>query len=146
MVNKGKAGGNPPSPLSAAEFVRQAKSEKRAQEKLHGPDYRRASLAIHPWVCAKCGKEFTQSNLAGLTVHHRDHNHANNPPDGSNWENLCIECHADEHSRMLLADYYEQANVGAGESEARPAEHPAKSAGLGTLGEKFGALVKTNQR
>ncbi len=23
-----------------------------------------------------------------LTVHHKDHNHDNNPPDGSNWELL----------------------------------------------------------
>ena len=29
----------------------------------------------------------------------------NNPPDGSNWENLCIYCHDDEHSRGLLGDY-----------------------------------------
>jgi len=28
-----------------------------------------------------------------LTVHHRDHNHDNNPPDGSNWELLCVYCH-----------------------------------------------------
>jgi hypothetical protein len=27
------------------------------------------------------------------------------PPDGSNWENLCIYCHDDEHSRSILADY-----------------------------------------
>lgn len=133
------------SPLSAAEFVRQAKSEKRALERVRGPDYRRASLAIHPWVCAKCGREFSQSNIEGLTVHHRDHNHDNNPPDGSNWENLCIDCHADEHSRMQLADYYEQANRGAGGSEPRPTELPVKSTGLCKLGEKFGALLKKNQ-
>ncbi|MEK7803683.1 MAG: HNH endonuclease, partial [Deltaproteobacteria bacterium] len=24
---------------------------------------------------------------------------------GSNWENLCVYCHEDEHSRGLLADY-----------------------------------------
>ncbi len=145
MLNKGKPGGAPTAPMSAAEFVRQAKNDKRAQEKVRGPDYRRASLAIHPWVCAKCGKEFTQATLQGLTVHHRDHNHDNNPADGSNWENLCVECHADEHSRMGLADYYEQANRDAGPSAARPAERPVKSTGLGTLGEKFGALLKKNQ-
>jgi hypothetical protein len=27
------------------------------------------------------------------------------PADGSNWENLCVWCHDDEHSRSLLADY-----------------------------------------
>ena len=145
MLNKGKAGGKPTVPLSAADFVRQAKNEKRTQEKLSGPDYRRASLAIHPWVCAKCGKEFTQATLQGLTVHHRDHNHDNNPPDGSNWENLCVECHNNEHSRMGLADYYEEARRGAGASETRPAERPTKSTGLGTLADKFGALMKKGQ-
>jgi len=24
---------------------------------------------------------------------------------GSNWENLCVYCHDDEHSRSLLGDY-----------------------------------------
>ena len=35
-----------------------------------------------------------------LTVHHKDHNHDNNPLDGSNWELLCIYCHENEHSRV----------------------------------------------
>ena len=39
--------------------------------------------------------------LRELTVHHRDHNHDNNPPDGSNWELLCVYCHDNEHSREL---------------------------------------------
>jgi hypothetical protein len=38
-----------------------------------------------------------------LTVHHRDHNHDNNPPDGSNWELLCLYCHDNEHQRQLEA-------------------------------------------
>lgn len=63
--------------------------------------YREQSLKIHPWVCARCGREFTRENLHLLTVHHRDHNHDNNPPDGSNWENLCLYCHDNEHSRYL---------------------------------------------
>lgn len=63
--------------------------------------YREQSLKIHPWVCARCGREFTRENLHLLTVHHRDHNHDNNPPDGSNWENLCLYCHENEHSRYL---------------------------------------------
>ena len=63
--------------------------------------YRERSLKIHPWVCARCGREFTLENLHILTVHHKDHNHDNNPPDGSNWENLCLYCHDNEHSRYL---------------------------------------------
>ena len=38
-------------------------------------------------------------------MHHKDGNHQNNPLNGSNWENLCIYCHDDEHSRGLLGDY-----------------------------------------
>ncbi|MGA7562752.1 MAG: YajD family HNH nuclease [Desulfobaccales bacterium] len=67
--------------------------------------YREQSLRIHGMVCAKCGREFTQKNRKQLTVHHKDGNPRNNPKDGSNWENLCIYCHDDEHSRQLLADY-----------------------------------------
>ena len=40
-----------------------------------------------------------------LTVHHRDHNHDNNPVDGSNWELLCVYCHDNEHSRYVDAGY-----------------------------------------
>jgi len=67
--------------------------------------YRERSLAIHGWICAKCAREFEAETLHLLTVHHRDGNHHYNPPDGSNWENLCVYCHEDEHSRGLLADY-----------------------------------------
>jgi hypothetical protein len=42
-------------------------------------------------------------------VHHRDHNHDNNPPDGSNWELLCLYCHENEHSRREVAEAYEGA-------------------------------------
>ena len=61
--------------------------------------YRDKSLKIHGLICAKCGREFEEKERQLLTVHHRDGNHANNPPDGSNWENLCVYCHEDEHSR-----------------------------------------------
>jgi len=75
------------------------RARKLKDERLKG--YREQSLKIHPWVCARCGREFTGANLHLLTVHHKDHNHENNPPDGSNWENLCIYCHDNEHSRFL---------------------------------------------
>jgi len=67
--------------------------------------YRERSLALHGWICALCAREFDADNLHLLTVHHRDGNHHNNPPDGSNWENLCADCHEAEHSKELLADY-----------------------------------------
>ena len=68
-------------------------------------NFRELSLKIHGLICAKCGREFTYRNRHLLTVHHRNGNHRNNPPDGSNWENLCVYCHDDEHSRGLLGDY-----------------------------------------
>jgi 5-methylcytosine-specific restriction endonuclease McrA len=68
--------------------------------------YREQSLRIHGLICAKCAREFEEKDRQMLTVHHRDGNHANNPPDGSNWENLCAYCHDDEHSRGGLGTYY----------------------------------------
>ncbi len=68
-------------------------------------DYRERSLKIHGLICAKCGREFDEKTRHLLTVHHKDGNHLNNPPDGSNWENLCVYCHDDEHTRELLGNY-----------------------------------------
>ena len=79
------------------DVVAQAVKGRDARER----DYRAQSLKIHPWVCGRCGREFTRENLHELTVHHKDHNHDNNPPDGSNWENLCIYCHDNEHARLV---------------------------------------------
>ncbi len=67
--------------------------------------YRELSLKIHGLICAKCGREFEPKDRHLLTVHHKDGNRNNNPSDGSNWENLCIYCHDDEHSRGMLGDY-----------------------------------------
>ena len=49
-----------------------------------------------------------------LTVHHKDHNHDNNPPDGSNWELLCLYCHDHEHEKNGMAGF------GGGGTEAPP--------------------------
>jgi hypothetical protein len=65
--------------------------------------YRDQALKIYPWICGRCAREFTLSNLRELTVHHRDHDHSNNPPDGSNWELLCLYCHDNEHQKQLEA-------------------------------------------
>lgn len=83
--------------------------------------YREQSLRIHPWVCARCGREFTIKNLHLLTVHHKDHNHDNNPPDGSNWENLCVYCHDNEHSRHL--DYEVGGGIEVGDDEGGAIVH-----------------------
>ncbi len=49
---------------------------------------------------------FQGNGCEKLTVHHKDHNHDNNPPDGSNWELLCLFCHDNEHSRGLNSEHY----------------------------------------
>ncbi|MFA6411932.1 MAG: YajD family HNH nuclease [Syntrophales bacterium] len=82
---------------------------KKANQKPPGEDYRERSLTIHGLVCARCAREFSGVQRQLLTVHHKDGNHHNNPPDGSNWENLCVYCHDDTHSRGLLGDYLEGA-------------------------------------
>lgn len=76
-----------------------ANARREAEKRLDG--YREQSLRIHPWICGRCGREFTLKNLHELTVHHKDHNHDNNPADGSNWENLCLYCHDNEHQRYV---------------------------------------------
>lgn len=76
-------------------------AEARRARELREQGYRERALKLLPWLCGRCGREFTRENLQLLTVHHRDHNHDHNPPDGSNWELLCVYCHDAEHSRYL---------------------------------------------
>lgn len=78
-----------------------ADARRSAEQRDQG--YREKALKIYPWICGRCAREFTRVNVRELTVHHRDHNHDNNPPDGSNWELLCLYCHDNEHQRQLEA-------------------------------------------
>ena len=73
--------------------------------------YRQRALKLYPWICGRCMREFDHSNLRELTVHHRDHDHDNNPADGSNWELLCVFCHDNEHQRLV-----EQLTEGSSDS------------------------------
>ena len=78
-----------------------ADARRSADERDQG--YREQALKIYPWICGRCTREFTRANLRELTVHHRDHNHNNNPSNGSNWELLCVYCHDNEHQRQTEA-------------------------------------------
>ena len=93
---------------------------RRAREE-RATGYREQALSIYPWICGRCGREFTHANLQLLEVHHRDHNHDHNPPDGSNWELLCTYCHENEHQR-LLTEQGRQPEV-PGRSEVTAATH-----------------------
>lgn len=67
--------------------------------------YRERALQLLPHICARCGREFSGVRIRELTVHHKDHDHDNNPPDGSNWELLCLYCHDHEHEKHLMAGH-----------------------------------------
>ena len=86
--------------------------------------YREQALKIYPWICGRCAREFTRENLQQLTVHHRDHNHDNNPTDGSNWELLCLYCHDNEHSRELEHDAAVEAGHNGKASANRATAQP----------------------
>ena len=73
--------------------------------------YRERALKMYPWVCGRCGRTFTRANLQELTVHHRNHDHDDNPPDGSNWELLCVYCHDNEHSRYTDQQYFSEGST-----------------------------------
>ena len=79
--------------------------QKKAQAE-RARSYREQALKTLPWICGRCAREFGRERLRELTVHHKDGNHDNNPPDGSNWELLCVYCHENEHAR------YEDAKAG----------------------------------
>jgi hypothetical protein len=81
-------------------------AEARRYQVQREQSYRAQALKLYPWICARCGREFSGTKLRELTVHHKDHNHDNNPPDGSNWELLCLYCHENEHARQQVADVY----------------------------------------
>lgn len=95
----------------AHQIVAEARRYKEEREK----GYREQALKLFPWICGRCAREFDHKNLRELTVHHTDHNHDNNPADGSNWELLCLYCHDNEHQR-----FEEQIRYGSkGSSESR---------------------------
>ncbi len=130
---------------SPEEVVRELKQD--AQRPV-GEDYRERSLAIHGLICARCGREFDESNRKLLTVHHKDGNHHHNPPDGSNWENLCVYCHEDVHSRELLGAYLEG---GGGEKEAslvysNDRNNKGESAGFSALGQKLMTAMEKKRK
>ncbi len=120
----------PKSAEEIDEIVRKMRNEQARPE-----NYREKSLRIHGLVCARCGREFDQATRHLLTVHHKDHDHHNNPPDGSNWENLCVYCHDDAHSRSVLGEY---VNGQTTEKTGRLVyEDPGAGSGSSSLGDLF---------
>lgn len=91
---------NPNAELSS-EILRQRRNLAAQQQQ----SYRQRALRLLPHICASCGREFSGKRLKELTVHHKDHDFTNNPPDGSNWELLCLYCHDHEHEKHKLAAF-----------------------------------------
>ena len=89
-------------PQKAAKILADVQRQRAARDQ----GYREKALALFPHVCGRCGREFSGKNLRELTVHHKDHDHDNNPADGSNWELLCVYCHDDEHQKSLSSGYH----------------------------------------
>ena len=107
-----------------------ADARRAAEEREKG--YREQALKMYPHICARCGREFNRQNLSELTVHHRDHNHDNNPSDGSNWELLCLYCHDNEHQRQSEA----HRGFGSSEENRRPSSTHKPFADLKSLLDK----------
>ncbi len=85
---------NDPSRLDKMILEARLNADKRAQ------GYREQALKLFPWVCGRCARTFDRKNLQLLEVHHKNNNHDDNPPDGSNWELLCTYCHENEHAKL----------------------------------------------
>jgi len=114
---------------------RQFISQLRREQEKRMQGYRERALKMFPPICGRCGREFEGKRLRELTVHHKDHNHDNNPPDGSNWELLCVYCHDNEHDRNSVADWSDDP-LPSGESTSVSTYNPF--AGLDSLLKKKG--------
>ena len=97
----------PASPERQAQILAEMQRDREARQN----SYRDRALKLLPHVCARCGRELDGKRLRELTVHHIDHNYRNNPPDGSNWELLCLYCHDHEHEKFKVAGHYEGATA-----------------------------------
>ena len=100
-------------PIDHAKLDRIVADARRARDE-RADRYRERALQIYPWVCGRCARTFDHTNVSQLTVHHRDHNHHNNPADGSNWELLCLYCHDNEHQRQVDLHYQKEEAASAG--------------------------------
>src|SRR4051812_14154626 len=116
--------------------------------KERGRSYRDRALKILPWICGRCAREFGRERLRELTVHHKDGNHDNNPPDGSNWELLCIYCHENEHARFedSIAGKSGKSGKSGSEPQKQNQEKPGSDPTTHRPLEKLGELLKKKEK
>jgi len=123
MSSRDTQSDNEPLDPIVAEFRRNKAREEGS--------YRARALKLLPHVCAHCGREFEGRRLRELTVHHKDVDPTNNPPDGSNWELLCLYCHDHEHGHNADAAAALTGDAPAAERETTGLQQPF--AGLADL-------------
>ena len=119
-------------PIDTAKLDQVVVNARKASEE-RAAGYRDQALKLYPWVCGRCARTFGRENLRELTVHHKDMDHDNNPPDGSNWELLCIYCHDNEHQK------YEEHLATLARGSGKPAK-PSASGGTTATFNPFAAL------
>lgn len=119
-------------PIDTAKLDQVVVNARKASEE-RAAGYRDQALKLYPWVCGRCARTFSRENLRELTVHHQDMDHDNNPPDGSNWELLCIYCHDNEHQK------YEEHLAALARGSGKPAK-PSASGGTTATFNPFAAL------
>ena len=112
-----------------AEFRAEVRRDREQKEK----GYRAQALKLFPHICGSCGREFEGKRMRELTVHHRDHDHTNNPVNGSNWELLCLYCHDNEHEKFKMKGY--GGTAGSSESASPSLANPFDALD-GLLGKK----------
>jgi hypothetical protein len=130
----------PPPKAPVPSKVDRLVAEARKAREERARSYREQALKILPWICGRCAREFGRERLKELTVHHKDGNHDNNPPDGSNWELLCVYCHENEHAR-----FEDAKNQGSDPKSMEPAKHRPLEA-LGELLKKSGSEPKSKNQ
>jgi hypothetical protein len=119
-------------PIDTAKLDRVVADARKATDD-RAAGYREQALKLYPWVCGRCSRHFDRTNLRELTVHHKDMNHDHNPPDGSNWELLCLYCHDNEHQK------YEEHLASLAVGGRKPAG--AVGGGKQTTHNPFGGLA-----
>ena len=125
MSSRGTPSDNEPLDPIVAKFLRDKAREEGS--------YRARALKLLSHVCAHCGREFKGRRLRELTVHHKDHDATNTPPDGCTWELLCRYCHDNEPGRNIFA-YALTGDASASERETNGLHQPF--AGLADLLKK----------
>ena len=76
-----------------------AEAHRNAAQREAG--YRERALKMYTRVCGRCARKIHARQPARIDRASPQPRSRFNPPDGSNWELLCVYCHDNEHSRYI---------------------------------------------